>query len=49
VTIDVAPGRGGGMSLETPEGIRFLALSRLFTDAEVQALAAAGEPLRGRS
>ena len=37
------------MSLETPEGIRFLTQSRLFTDAEAQALDAAGEPPRGQS
>ncbi|NMN03101.1 MULTISPECIES: DUF779 domain-containing protein [unclassified Novosphingobium] len=49
VTIDVAPGRGAGMSLETPEGVRFLAHSRLFSDAEAAALAAAGEPPRGQS
>lgn len=49
LTIDVAPGRGGSMSLETPEGMRFLAHSRLLGDAEAAALAAAGEPLRGQS
>jgi len=49
VTIDAAPGRGAGMSLETPEGIRFVTLSRVFTDPEAQALAAAGEPARGQS
>ena len=49
VILHVAPGRGAGMSLETPEGIRFLTQSRLFTDAEAQALDAAGEPPRGQS
>jgi len=34
LTIDVVPGRGGGFSLETPEGKRFLIRSRLFTDQE---------------
>ena len=34
ITIDVVPGRGGGFSLETPEGLRFLIRSRLFTDEE---------------
>ena len=34
ITIDVVPGRGGGFSLETPEGLRFIIRSRLFTDAE---------------
>ena len=39
ITIDVVPGRGGGFSLETPEGFRFLIRSRLFTDDEARALA----------
>ncbi|MDR7101716.1 DUF779 domain-containing protein [Croceicoccus sp. BE223] len=47
VTIDVVPGRGSGMSLEAPEGVRFIVRSRVFSDAEVAALAAAGEPPRG--
>ncbi len=32
--IDVVPGRGGGFSLEAPEGVRFLTRSRVFTDDE---------------
>jgi uncharacterized protein (DUF779 family) len=36
--IDVVPGRGSGFSLEAPEGVRFLTRSRVFTDAEVDAL-----------
>ena len=47
LTIDVVPGRGSGFSVEAPEGIRFLTRSRLFTDAENEALDAAGEPTRG--
>jgi len=39
--IDVVPGRGSGFSLEAPEGLRFLTRSRVFTDDEVDALAAA--------
>jgi uncharacterized protein (DUF779 family) len=39
LTIDVVPGRGGGFSLEAPEGVRFLTRSRVFTDEEVGALA----------
>lgn len=39
ITIDVVPGRGGGFSLETPEGLRFIIRSRLFTDDEARALA----------
>lgn len=30
--IDVVPGRGGGFSLESPEGVRFLTRSRLFSE-----------------
>jgi len=41
--IDVVPGRGSGFSLEAPEGLRFLTRSRVFTDDEVDALAAATE------
>ena len=44
--IDVVPGRGGGFSLEAPEGVRFLTRSRVFTDAEAADLEAAGEPPR---
>ncbi len=47
ITIDAVPGRGAGMSLESPEGQRFLVRSRIFTDAETDALVAAGEPPRG--
>ena len=34
ITIDAVPGRGGGFSLETPEGLRFIIRSRLYSDAE---------------
>jgi uncharacterized protein (DUF779 family) len=34
LTVDVVPGRGGGFSLESPEGMRFLIRSRLFSDEE---------------
>ncbi|GAB1331440.1 DUF779 domain-containing protein [Streptomyces sp. NPDC093260] len=34
LTVDVVPGRGGGFSLEAPEGVRFLLRSRVFTDEE---------------
>lgn len=47
ITIDVVPGRGAGMSLETPEGMRFLVRSRVFTDAEAAELEAVGEPMHG--
>jgi uncharacterized protein (DUF779 family) len=36
--IDVVPGRGGGFSLEAPEGVRFLTRSRVFSDEEADAL-----------
>ena len=32
--IDVVDGRGGGFSLESPEGKRFLIRSRIFSDDE---------------
>ena len=37
--VDVVPGRGGGFSLEAPEGVRFLIRSSVFTDDEMTALA----------
>jgi uncharacterized protein (DUF779 family) len=40
--LDVVPGRGGMFSLEGPEGIRFLTRSRVFTEAEIAELRAAG-------
>ena len=39
LVIDVVPGRGGGFSLEAPEGMRFLSRGRAFTDAENRLLA----------
>jgi uncharacterized protein (DUF779 family) len=45
--IDVVPGRGGGFSLEAPEGLRFLTRSRVFTDEEADALSVKGPPKRG--
>jgi uncharacterized protein (DUF779 family) len=40
--LDVVPGRGGMFSLDNSEGVRFLIRSRVFTDAEITALRAAG-------
>ncbi len=40
LVIDVVPGRGGGFSLEAPEGLRFLSRGRAFTEDENTALAA---------
>jgi uncharacterized protein (DUF779 family) len=45
--IDAVPGRGAGFSLESPEGMRFLTRSRVFTDAELEELDRAGAPPRG--
>ena len=45
--IDVVPGRGAGFSVEAPEGLRFLTRSRLFTENEIDMLAAEGPPARG--
>jgi uncharacterized protein len=42
LTLDVVPGQGGMFSLENGSGRRFHIRSRLFTDAEVDALQAAG-------
>jgi uncharacterized protein len=49
LTLDVVPGRGSGFSLESPEGVRFLIRSRLFTDEEVDLLARQGPPPRGEA
>lgn len=38
ITIDAVPGRGGGFSLESPEGMRFLIRSRLYSDEEWELL-----------
>ena len=45
--IDVVPGRGSGFSVEAPEGVRFLTRSRVYTEAEYEALDAAGPPPTG--
>lgn len=47
VTIDVVPGRGSGMSLEAPEGVRFVIRSRVFSDEEAELLEAQGDPPHG--
>jgi uncharacterized protein (DUF779 family) len=38
LTLDVVPGRGASFSLEIPLGVRFLIVSRLFSEAEMQQL-----------
>lgn len=47
LTIDCVPGRGAGMSIESPEGLRFIVRSRVFTDAEALRLDQQGEPPQG--
>jgi uncharacterized protein len=37
LTVDVVAGRGGGFSLEAPEGFRFLIRSRLMSQDELEA------------
>ena len=34
LVIDAVPGRGGGFSLEAPEGVRFLSRGRVFNEVE---------------
>jgi hypothetical protein len=38
IMIDVSEGRGSSFSLEIPLGLRFMAISRLFTDHELKNL-----------
>ncbi len=38
LTIDVTEGRGASFSLEIPLGLRFMTLSRLYTDEELENL-----------
>lgn len=42
--IDVVAGRGGGFSLEAPEGVRFLTRGHVFSDAELASLGATPKP-----
>jgi uncharacterized protein (DUF779 family) len=46
LVIDAVPGRGGGFSMEAPEGMRFLSRGRAFTAPELEALDRE-PPLRG--
>lgn len=45
--IDVTTGGADSFSLEAPEGVRFLTRSRLFSEAELEQLKAAGTPPTG--
>jgi uncharacterized protein len=40
LVIDAVPGRGGGFSMEAPEGMRFLSRGRAFTADELERLQA---------
>lgn len=40
--IDLVSGRGGGFSLEAPEGVRFLTRSRVFSESELGELGRLG-------
>ncbi|MGB3480743.1 MAG: DUF779 domain-containing protein [Mycobacterium sp.] len=46
LVIDLVPGRGGGFSLESPEGVRFLSRGRAFDEDELTQLSAV-PPLTG--
>ncbi len=46
LVIDVVPGRGGGFSVEAPEGMRFLSRGRAFTEDENRLLGES-KPLTG--
>lgn len=47
LTIDVVPGRGSGFSVEAPEGVRFLTVSRVFSDDEWRELESGPAVLTG--
>ena len=40
IQVDVSVGRGSSFSLEIPLGVRFMAISRVFSDAELENLEA---------
>jgi hypothetical protein len=44
LTIDVVPNGGDSFSLEAADGVRFITRSRVFSDAEMNAVDAAGPP-----
>lgn len=47
LTIDVVPNGGDSFSLEAADGVRFITRSRVFDDAEMDALDATGPPPAG--
>jgi uncharacterized protein (DUF779 family) len=40
ITVDVSPGRGSSFSLEIPLGLRFMAVSRIYSETESKSLRA---------
>ena len=48
LTIDVTEGRGSSFSLEIPLGVRFIVVSRLFTEAELSRLKPLEPPTLGK-
>ena len=42
ITIDITSGRGSSFSLEIPLGLRFMAVSRIFSDEELKHLKPVG-------
>ncbi len=38
ITVDVSPGRGSSFSLEIPLGLRFMAISKIFSDDELSSV-----------
>ncbi len=42
ITVDVVAGRGSSFSLEIPLGVRFMAVSRVFSDQELEQLEPVG-------
>lgn len=47
--VDVTDGRGGGFSLEAPEGVRFLIRSDVLSDEQLQSLGTCGPLPTGNS
>lgn len=47
LTIDVVPGRGSGFSVESPEGVRFLTRSDVYTEEQYEELDRQGPPPAG--
>lgn len=47
LTIDVVTGRGSGFSVESPEGVRFLTRSDVYSEAEYDELDRQGPPPAG--